>query len=291
MQAFFHFIAWQGLCLGVGRDWTPSPVLRLLASFPTQKKCFPNFQPIRKNDPLAVHTLPMVDGLMVWSGINLTAPMMTTCPPYKSGLLLVRLRATGNQSFFESSLFVGSKFNPSSAPNLNLVLWNEKNKSFVSVMFVCRRHHPASHLLHRFTLFWCSGLLTLSVQLLWILKATGWRWTLTSWSDIYQRTIWNLWFWALVRNLQWMCRTDCAWNYFFVGGKWKVFTWGGTTDLRNSDLGSVVTRAMGTQKLSKGPSQWSASLKAKECPSPRSHPGRRWCRLALQISATFFLTT
>lgn len=159
--------------------------LEVVSFISLTKKVFSKSSTHQENYPLAVHTLPMVDGLMVWSG---------------------------------ASLCVGPKFNPSSAPNLNLVLWNEKNTSFVSVMFVCRRHHhPASHLLHRFTPFWCSGLLTLSVQLLWILKATGWRWTLTSWSDIYQRTIWNLWFWALVRNLQWMCRTDCAWNYFFVG--------------------------------------------------------------------------
>ena len=36
-----------------------------------------------------------------------------------------------------------------------------------------RAKRVASHLLHRFTPVWCSGLLTLSVQLLWILKATG----------------------------------------------------------------------------------------------------------------------
>ena len=209
MQAFFSFHCLWRTLFGRWKRLDSVTCLEVVSFISLTKKVF------------AVHTLPMVDGLMVLEWRYLTAPMMTTypgLPPYKSGLLLVRLRATGNQSFFESSLCVRPKFNPSSAPNLNLVLWNEKNTSFVSVMFACRRHHhPASHLLHRFTLFWCSGLLTLSVQLLWILKATGWRWTLTSWSDIYQRTIWNLWFWALVRNLQWMCRTDCAWNYFFVG--------------------------------------------------------------------------
>lgn len=123
--------------MGVGRDWTPSPVLRLLASFPTQKKCFPNFQPIRKNDPLAVHTLPMVDGLMVWSGINLTAPMMTTCPPTKVDSCWCASGLPETSRFLNPAFLLGPN-STRAAPQISTLFFETRkiNLLFPSCLFV-----------------------------------------------------------------------------------------------------------------------------------------------------------